>query len=128
MSKVSSFSKQNLGSIRRKMDEALKVIGEEFGINFVVGNIRFSEQEFKTQVTAVAQNGNENVSPMEVAFKRNARSFGLKAEDFGKEFSTYNGTYKITGMKPNNHKYPIIGECVRTGKSFKFPISAVRGS
>ena len=58
-------------------------------------------------------------------FARNAALFGLKAEDYGREFSTFGGTFTLCGIKPRNRKYPILGKCVRTGKTYKHMLAVV---
>jgi hypothetical protein len=58
-------------------------------------------------------------------FARNAALFGLKAEDYGREFSTFGGTFTLCGIKPRNRKYPILGKCVRTGKTYKHVLAVI---
>lgn len=58
-------------------------------------------------------------------FARNAALFGLKAEDYGREFRTFGGTFTLCGIKPRNRKYPILGKCVRTGKTYKHMLAVV---
>ena len=58
-------------------------------------------------------------------FARNAALFGLKAEDYGREFSTFGGTFTLCCIKPRNRKYPILGKCVRTGKTYKHMLAVV---
>lgn len=61
-------------------------------------------------------------------FKRYAIMFGLSPDDLGREFTTYQGTYRICGLKPRSEKYPVLAENVRTGKIYKFPSEAVKAS
>ena len=48
--KVTKFSKQNLPMIRQDLNKILKAYGDAMGFTFDIGNIRFSEGEFKVQL------------------------------------------------------------------------------
>lgn len=72
-----------------------------------------------------------NVLPLEVMdqmaqdFVAYCHSFGLCPEDFGKEFTQGKAygeqdIFKICGLKPRSHKYPIIAWKVGTLQRFKF--------
>jgi hypothetical protein len=83
---------------------------------------RFFEPKFSV---AVKSPDGTAESQQVVEFKRSARMYGLEPEDFGREFTTRSGTYKILGLKRANRKYPILGECVKTGSGYKFTADQV---
>lgn len=49
-----------------------------------------------------------------------APTFGLVANDFGRQFRFQKNLYKIVGCSPKSFKYPILGARVPDGKTFKF--------
>lgn len=58
-------------------------------------------------------------------------SYGLKPEDFNRQFTDGKNVFFLRAIKPNNRKYPIIAE--RTdGRMYKFTVdilkSYLRGS
>jgi len=54
--------------------------------------------------------------------------FGLKPEWLDKVFilDSTGESYKIIGLKPKSHKYPILAEDVITKKVFKFPAATIK--
>ncbi len=57
-------------------------------------------------------------------FPRFCKMFNLDAEDLGRTFDSRGRGFTVTGIKPNNSKFPIIGTR-DDGKSFKFPQAMV---
>ena len=112
-----SFTKAQLRMIRTEMEDALNNIGLD--VKFTVGNISYTGGEASIKVTALQiGNDGEIYDPMAEDFKRYAVLYGASPDDLGKTFATYHGTYTLVGLKPNNTKYPVIGE--RDGKRYKF--------
>src|SRR5207253_2459791 len=62
-----------------------------------------------------------------------SRSYGLEPGDLGAIFTSNGRRFKLTGIVPSRPKYPLDGECLSTGKTFKFTrgivsqIAATRG-
>lgn len=54
--------------------------------------------------------------------------YGFEPKDFGTKFEDPNTGvhYRICGVAPRSHKYPILAEDLKSGKTFKFPARAVR--
>ena len=113
--KITSMDRETVGPISED------AVAERYGLTLKREAGRFSDTDFTVKFTfqCVAENG------VPAEFKRLAPLFGLTADDFGREFKTYNGTFKITGISPRRRKYPISGTCVKTGKSYKFPATVV---
>ena len=130
------MDRQKCERIRKRLEETFATVGDdfktEFGVAIKVGRATYSPGAlgnvvFKVELAEVGENGVAETK--EVAdFKHYAPQVGLKPEDFGKEFSTSNGTYNICGFKPKAMKYPILGKEKRTGRVFKFPARVVRKS
>ncbi len=85
-----------------------------------VGNASFTESNvtFKVEVALVGKGGEIKTKEAE-SFKAFASLYGMKAEDFGKSFTTGGHTYKIVGLKTSRHKLPVVVER-EDGRKFKF--------
>ncbi len=53
-------------------------------------------------------------------FELLAEHYGLAASDFGREFTTGNERFRITGIDPKRPKYPISAERIPDRRGFKF--------
>jgi len=54
------------------------------------------------------------------------RRYGFEPEHLGKIFHLGKNSYKITGLKTANRKYPILADSLINGKSYKFEAAAVK--
>ncbi len=122
--KISIMNRKTIKPISEDAMLALQMVAEQYGLELKQEAGRFSDTSFTVKFTfqCVAEDG------VPTEFARLAPMYGLTAEDFGREFTTYNGTYRITGIAPRRRKYPISAECVRTGKGYKFPRNAVKAA
>lgn len=118
---MENFNRKNLPALRDEIAKALKNVEEKHGITFKLGGISFTDDHFRSKIEAyLTQKGGEVVDPGKINFDRYARSFGLNKEDFGKKFSTCNGTYQICGIKLRSYKYPILAKNSKDGRTYKF--------
>ena len=120
--KITRMNRQTIKPIADDAEMALQMVAEQYGLTLKREAGRFSDTNFTVKFTFVCET--EDGIPAD--FVRLAPLFDLTVEDFGREFTTYNGTYRITGINPRRRKYPISAECIRTGKSYKFQQSAVK--
>lgn len=127
-SKIESFDRTNLRMLRVEIDGAIADVLAKHGLKVNVGNISYSGQEFTTKVTVNVPGAvSRKDQQAESAFKMYASMEGLKAEDFGKQFTTHSGeTFEITGYSTRAKKYPIKAKRVKDGHPFKFPVSQVK--
>lgn len=126
------INRTTLKNLRQALNSAVKDVADEFEVSIQFGNATFTpngtDATFKVEVLAKMADGSV-FNPLEEDFKKYAFMYGLSAEDFGKEFSTWDGnTYKICGLKRRAHKYPILAKDKRNGKTFKFPANTVKRS
>ena len=107
---------------------ALDAIAEKHGVVLERKHCTYSETEipvaFKFVVPQRTEDG-EVIDPKETEFRKYAGRFGLEPDDYGKLFKTYNGVYRVSGIKPRGKKFNVLGEHVNTGKTYKFPAGAV---
>lgn len=55
-----------------------------------------------------------------------APTFGLVADDFGRQFSFGKNLYKIVGCSPKSFKFPVLAARIPDGKTFKFKVDDVK--
>jgi len=129
--KITSFDTRLARVIIDECRDALAPIAEKYGLTLdrkgsnyrpdaLPVMLQFLIKEVDSSGVTVDARGKD--------FKRYAMAFGLKPSDLGREFSTFQGTYRICGLKPRSDKYPVLAEDVRTGKTYKFPPEVVKAS
>ena len=120
------LTKSKLKQIRIDMDKALAEVAKKHGLQFELGNISFSSDNFRMKIEANTVKADGSVETKEAkAFKQKAAQFGLKPEMLGKTFITACGTeLTITGLNTRAHANPInaVGA---NGKSYKMPARTV---
>lgn len=125
--RITVLDRGTLAGLRVEIEAILSPLAVKYGIGVHVGDCRFTSTTatFKLDV-AVANEGGQVVTKEAEDFKRHALAFGLHPEDLGREFTSFSGErYIITGLKLSMRKYPVIGQRVDTGKSYKFPAHMV---
>tara|TARA_R100001082_G_scaffold45441_1_gene24249 strand:+ start:34 stop:429 length:396 start_codon:yes stop_codon:yes gene_type:complete len=123
--KINKMDRQACGIIGQEALNALKVIAEKYGLTVKQSGGSFNPDEgsFTPKFSFVCETDNGIPSD----FARNAPRYGLKAEDWGKTFTSNLGdTYTLYGIKPRNRKYPILGKCTKNGNLYKFGESIVK--
>lgn len=116
------MDRQKAKELREKVTSALKQQVEgELGVTFTVGNIRFSDTtaSIKLDAVDVAPDGTK-VTVAESDWHAMCGLFGFEKDDLNREFVSQGRTFRISGLKPTNRKYPVIAKCVSTGSSYKF--------
>ena len=128
MSKITGFDRSTCKDLSIAVIEALKEVGEKFGVQFKDKGGTFADKNFTMKIEA-ALVGKDGVVCDKASedFKLYAHQFGLSAEDFMKVFTDFSGrSFQIVGLKPQSWKNPILGKDMRSGKTFKFPAEAIK--
>jgi len=124
--KIQEFDRPTLKLLRNEIDEALAKVGQKYGVTFQGGNIRYTAESFKMQISAATKGVNGESEPAEVKdFKNSCFIYGMTPNDLGRQFLVSGESYKLIGYKPKNHKYPFVGQRA-DGKRFKFTLETVR--
>ncbi len=102
---------------------------QKFGVAVSFGNCSYDSNSatFKLVLNNISEDG-EVFDKAANAFKTQAKFYDLDPDDLGKEFvDKYqnNEVFRIVGLKPRAHKYPVILERVRDKKRFKYPAARV---
>ena len=132
MNTISTFNKSNLQDLRSKLNEAVSSVSEEFGIAIDLGRINYSPEEaaIKLTMTAIGSNQRKGETPedakLRIEFEKYATLFGLNASDYGKTVKVGNDKFKIVAIKPRRSKFPIVGESLTNGMSYKLTLDSVK--
>ncbi len=112
---ITQFDKKVLKVFQPKFEKAVTEVIEAFGLTVEFSGGIFESSTFKPKITIIAS----GADPDKEDFEAYAEMFGLKPDDYGKEFRNNGNTYTLAGLAPNRPKFPIIGER-SDGKRFKF--------
>lgn len=118
------FNKSNLKTIRADVAAALAAVESKHDVKFSLGNIRFSDNDFRCKLECVsATNSSGNAVNIDrQKFESKCWMFGVPKTSFGKTFKSGRKTYTITGINSRAHKYPIQATD-KQGRRYKFPVS-----
>ena len=62
----------------------------------------------------------ERRSSRSMLFEVLAPEYGLRPEDFGREFSSRGERFRINGIDPRRPRYPVSAVRIPDGKAYKF--------
>lgn len=110
---------------RKEIDVALKALSAKLGIDFSIGNIRFTDTGLKTTLTGVERGaaGTSKAAPADaklVALLKNAHFLLPAGFDQSKTYKSGSlGKVKIVGYNSRAPKYPFIAQQVVGGKRYR---------
>lgn len=123
------ITKPFLKQLREELDAAVASIGAKYDLRIRTGNATFSidgsNATFKLEVAAIGEGG-EVVTREATAFKTYAPMEGYQAEALGQIVKVGAESYKITGYNAKAQKFPILGQRVSDGKTYKLPLTVLR--
>jgi len=115
---VNHFEKKDVNDLRFKMLMALERMGQEIGMRFEIGNIRYTDFDVKCQVFGYLPQGKPQI---ETDYEKNQKMQNLYP--LGKIIDAPRiNECKILGLKPRARKYPLIVEQIKTGKRYRLPL------
>ena len=125
---IDSVDRSTVRMILEEAREALASVADKYGVVLERKHCTYSSTEIPVAFKFVVPErteGGEAIDPKETEFRKYAQRFGLEPDDYGKLFKTYNGVYRVSGIKPRGKKYNVLGDHINSGKTYKFPASAV---
>lgn len=126
---IKKFDRTTVRKILAECEEALRPIAEEYGLTLDrKGRTYYADSlpvMYQFLVTEKDEDGNVLTAEAK-DFQKYAPMHGLDADDLHREFVSGGDKFRITGFKPRSRKYPILGENVRTGKTYKFTLETVK--
>jgi hypothetical protein len=126
---LTQFNQVNVRAILEECREALEPVAEKYGLTLDRKGRTYQHDSLPVMFQLLVKQMTEDGTVLTAAakeFQRYAPMYGFDKDDLGKTFTTHQGSYRISGWKPRSRKYPILGECVRSGKTFKFMVEQVK--
>ena len=111
MSKIKSFNRPALKSLRVSLDAALAKVAAEHGISISAGNISFTSETATIKLNAGVI-GSKNL-------------VGLGSLNVGDSVNIQGKQYTITGYKPRSKRSPVVIEN-GAGRSYKVSVDMVK--
>ena len=103
MARIKSFDRPSIRFLQAAVSDALKKVGEAFGVEFKVGGGRFSPTRFACRLDVTIA----GAEPQEAQdFRQYADVFGLKPGDLGRAFLDRGRRFTIVGLLPRSRSYP----------------------
>lgn len=118
------LTKKEFAAFRQETEQALQAIAEKYNVNIKAGNISYTNTNFnlKLEVTKKDIGGK---SFEQVEFEKYCFLYGLKPEDYKKQFTLDGKTFTLTGFKPRARKMPVVA-ISQDGKGYKFGEDTVK--
>ena len=129
---ITRINQYTLKIIHKQMAEALSIVSDELNVRFAIETGRYYRDgsSGKISITVFPEDAMTVLqTDGQLIWNQFCVRYGLTPHDYGREFTTHSGRYKLTGFKPQNKKYPVIAEKLthpKKGGSFKFPATVVR--
>jgi hypothetical protein len=119
-----NFNKSNLSAIRSDITAALAAVEKKHGVSFKLGNIRYSDNDFrgKLECFSASDNSGNAVDVAKQNFESKAFLIGVDKSAFGKSFRSNGRKFTITGVNTRANKYPIQASTAN-GKRYKFSVT-----
>lgn len=111
------MDKQGIELIRRELNTILGAYGAKKGIQFQLGSITYSSNQFGVRLTGTSGATKEDAD--QVNWEKYCWTYGLTPEDFHKVVIFKGNHYRLVGFKPRSTRYPIIIERVGTSNRYK---------
>ncbi len=122
MAKLTTINRATCKILRKKLNDALTDLSEEYGLTIHAGNASYDDARvtFKVSLTIAGHDQGK------ADFEQYAGLYGLKAEDHGREFSANGEAFRLVGVNLRSPKYCFAGERISDGKRFKFTETIVK--
>jgi thiol-disulfide isomerase/thioredoxin len=118
------LSKKEFESFRKETEEALQKVAQKYNVNIKSGKIKYTDNSFNLDLL-VSKKDIGGKTFEQVEFEKYCLMYGLKPEDYRKQFIMNGDVFIITGFKPRATKMPIIA-VTPEGKSYKFGEDTVK--
>lgn len=115
------FTKTLLKEIRKDVDEALKTVGDKYGIDLSLGNISYTKDSFTGKLLAEKRLSSDEVEDKKrKEWNNNCSIYGFTKEDYQKTFEHKGKIYALIGFATSRPKFCVIAKDIKTGKEMLF--------
>ena len=111
------FTRKQFEEFKNDTEQVMKALAEKYNVNIKTGKIKYADNNF-TLALDVAKKEVNGQSFEQAEFAKHCYLFGLKPEDYRREFQYKERTYMLTGFSLRSPKMPIIVTCT-TGGEYK---------
>jgi len=124
METIRSFNRDNLKQLNSDIQNALDALSLKYGISLKAKNCKFSIENFQLKIVGAIIN-NDIAQSIEYQNYNRLKDYYCIHAPLGFEF-TYDGRrFKVAGLNPKCHKYPIICTSLDGGKGMCTRVSVV---
>lgn len=126
---IEALNKNNVTDILKRAVNVLNNHFKEEGIEFRSKGGKFDDVEalLKLSMNVVSDNAKEKKNDKNMnEWNMYAAMYNLPKDGIGKTFKSGGSEFKICGIEPRKHKYPVIAEEINTGKKYKFSMEQIR--
>jgi len=120
---MKAFTKQNLATVRTKLDAKMAEFEKETGVRISLGNISYQNDSFTSKISAKLVNGKSDSDIQRDEFEKNCMLYGFTKTDYKKQTTMQGRSFELVGFKPRARKNNAIMKCLTTGKQFVTNVS-----
>ncbi len=106
--KYTKMDRQTAREIHADFDAVCKVFAEARGLKLAPTRCQFSDTGAKLSASFELAETSAGVSGAQVVWNHNARYYGLKAEYFGREFTSQGRVFTISGLRTSARTRPVM--------------------
>jgi hypothetical protein len=119
------FTSKEFTMFSEDVEKALEVIAAKYNVNIDAGKIKYSDTYFdmNLKVTKKEVNGQ---SFEQAEFYKLCKWYGLKPEDYKKQFKSNGKIFEIYGINPKAKTMPVLARCLTDGQNYKFGADTVK--
>lgn len=119
---IDQFTSQSVADFKARLLSEIESLSKEHGIEITGSKGRFNEHECDLTLRFTLSSAPNREQRQQHDFERLANQFGLTSSHYFFPFNVNGQQFRLSGFKPNNRKYPIIGVDER-GQKYKFELS-----
>lgn len=123
MGQFTNFTAAGHKIISSEMQTELAALGEKYGLKFSVGGGKLGDNSFEIKVSVRPADRKAAEAQAAETLGWAGIPLGIVSEDYGTVFVHAGKAFRLTGVNMNRPAYPVSGNCVKTGRSYKFPAS-----
>lgn len=122
---ITQFDKATCRMLGQQLEKTLRAFAADYGLTVQSAGGRFTDLEFTSKVLFKVNNPELQTNAAREEWNRYCELFDLKPEDFGREFTAKDGTYRVSGIALNRSKFPVKATDA-AGKVMLFTADGVR--
>ena len=125
------ITKDTMSNFRIDFQDAMKALEEKYNMKISLGNISYSDAEFRSKVTGISndpvaqEHKDARVSP-QLNLMATQLGISYNTNFIGSMYKVQGKTFKIQGYSSKSYKYPIVALCNEDGKTYKLSWNAIQ--